>query len=1039
MESLGNWTGYSFHGAGWSVREFVERVAGAGYAVAGIADWGNFRGAVEFSLACEGWEIRPVFGCRVEMEEATIGSIQLTARTHGGYEWICGKLTGCGAKGRLGMRALREVAERAEDVWISYAVEPRRVLGRKMGGLHAWRAGWERLRELDRGNLWIELNWQTEAGRNLQRRVFAELREEGWDRWVLMTSARHAGETAAADQLELLQSIGTLTRVGQRHPDKLIPGDYGLLSADELRRRFAKVPEVFEGTRQFAAGCRFDFKYGRRYLPHTGARTAAHEERSLRWRCLRGICRCYGKAYPWESRPTRVELLERLNREIRIVAETGYAGYFLIFAEIVDECERRGIPVLARGSAAGSLICHALGVGNVCPFRFGLSFERFLNEERMRHSKLPDIDLDLPWNRRDEIIQWVFDCFGMDHVAVIGGVATYQGRAAVVEVAKALGIPAAEAHSWSRRLPYGNLGKYLANPEEYVETEGIRKDERFTELLESAAKLHGLPRHPMMHPCGVVIADRPLEQFTPLEMSQKGFQMTQLDMHGVEALGLLKLDLLGQAGLSVLDDCRRNLMQAVEAGWIERFSSFGADALAPLDHLDYCHWEIYRRIREGGARGVFHIESPAMTGLLRQCQCADIDCLVATVSVIRPGAANEDKKAKFARRYLGEEPAQFADPSLEGILADSYGLLIYEEHILMVAHHFAGMDLGTADLLRRMLIKKEDAGALEEIEGVFRSSAGRIGREPKAIDRVWRELLDFSGFMFNKAHGAAYAIEAYQGCWMKLNWPLHFLAAVLNNQRGFYAPIVYVIEILLHEGRLRLPDVQRLQNRYFCDRRNIHLPLWVIHGLSKGFLDTWQFAVGQGPFRDWKDFVSRTRLGREDGRRLAMAGALQAWFPNRYEAVWQAGLLKERSARPGSQPDLFDSMEPDLHPGEGGFTEPDVRQLAQWECELWGFPVTLDPFALWMEGIDRTGLLPAARGLQLEEGESMEMAGIQVCKRMHRTRKGELMKFISLADESGLAEVVLFPEIYRKYGYEWSRKTAVRCRVRRQGDVLLVQ
>lgn len=1027
LASLGNYSGYTFHGATWRVEQLVDSVASAGYAVAGLSDLGGLRGGVAFSQACEAAGMRMVLGCRLRVNALAVGEVQVTLRTEAGYAAL-NRLVSGAVDSTVEFAQLAALQnEAAQAVWLSYPVRPRRVLGKRLGGLHAWRAGWAQLKVLDCDNLWVELGWQNDAERQLQRRVYAELCREGWERWVVMTGARQAAQADAPDCLETLQSIGTLTCVGQRHPDKLLDGDYSLPRATDLQQRFARSPQVLAATARFVAACQFDFHYGRIYLPGQIDRMTA--QRKLRWRCLRGIVRRYGAAYPWPQRPPRKALRERLQRELAIVAETGYAGYFLIFAAIIDECERRNIPVLARGSAAGSLICYCLGVGNVCPFRFGLSFERFLNRERMRHSKLPDIDLDLPWDRRDEIIAWVYRQFGEAHVAIIGGVSTYQGRAAVAEVAKANGIPADEVYRWTRRLPHGSLAKFLARPADYVEAAEARADVRFADVMAVAARIEGLPRHPMMHPCGIVIADRPIVDFSAVEWSGKGYRMTQLDMHGIEALGLLKLDLLGQAGLSVLRDCRANLE---------------GEGITDTRPRRFDHSALFAMARTGGARGVFHIESPAMTGLLKQCQCADIDCLVATVSVIRPGAANEDKKAKFARRYLGIESAQYADPCLEPVLRDSYGLLIYEEHILLVANTFAGMDLGTADVLRRILIKKSEGAALEELENVFRSAARRRGRSEQAIESVWRELCDFSGFMFNKAHGAAYAVEAYHGLWLKYHWPLHFLAAVLNNQRGFYSAQVYVMEILRNGGQLLLPSVLDLHNAYRCHGTTVQMPLWAIEGLTKDFIRRWQATRSARAFADWEDFVARTGIDAADARRLARAGALRAWFPNRHAALWHAELLGRRPGKNlNPQTELFGAADRTGAASAVGdaapdFPEPSVRDCAAWEAEAFGFPVSLHPCTFWLAGVEREGTQPLSAAAQLDEGQGMDVCGVQVCLRTHRSRDGRLMKFVSLADESAVLEVILFPDVYRSLGLRWSRQAAVRCRICRKGDAFLV-
>lgn len=1039
MFSLGNFSAYSFYGATWRVGDLVKALCEAGFAGAGLSDMDGLYGGVEFSQACERAGLRMVLGCRLRVRDFVPGWIQVTVRERAGYTALCRVISeGHGAEIEWeGLERLQ--AEAGGAVWLSCPIRVEPVYRSRIGDYSRWLGAWEGLLERGWENLWLELGWQNAAGRLLQRRVFSEARRCGWERWVVMSGARHPGGERGSALLELLQSMGTLTRVGQGHPGKLPAGDYGLMNAAEVKRRFVRIPDVLHASARFAEACRFDFRYGRLFLPNPlvrnglGAASEAldrgRQDRLLAWRCLRGLVRCYGPGYPWPEKPAREVLLERLRRELGIVTETGYAGYFLIFGEVVDECRRRDIPLLARGSAAGSLICYALGVANVCPFRFGLRFERFLNRERLRHSKLPDIDLDLPWDRRDEIISWLYERHGEDRVAMIGGFARFRGRAAVAEVAKAMGVPAHEAHAWSKRLPHGSLRRYLADREGYVEAREAWSDDRFREAVAQAADLEDLPRHPMMHPCGMVVADRSLMEFSPVSGSSKGFSMTQLSMDPIEDLGLLKMDFLGQAGLSVIRDCMANLR--VE-GLLEGTSEKAGGAGNPgLEEVDYADGRLYEMIRKGEARGVFHIESPAMTSLLRLCRCADIDCLVATVSVIRPGAANEDKKTAFARRYLGLEEPVYAHPVLEEVLGDSYGLMIYEEHILLVANRFAGMDFGTADLLRRILIKKTDSGALGELEAVFRSSAQRAGRGDEEIDTVWGELRDFSGFMFNKAHGAAYAVEAFHGCWLKFHWPVHFLAAVLNNRRGFYAPLVYVLEILRHGGRFELPDIRCGPDAYHVESGRVRIPIWQIRGLSERFLKAWTGTLREGPFAGWEDFVSRARPEPAEAEALARAGALRAFFKNRHEAVWRAGQVRgRRGAGPARQPELATLGRP---PGEPRLPPMTGQAMAVAEAEQIGFPVTVDPFVLWMEGMDRAGTVPVSN-LESHVGREVEIAGLQVCERLHRAGNGALMKFVSLADESGMAETVLFPGVYRELGRELSRSRRARLRVRVEKD-----
>ena len=1048
MESLGNYGFHSFYGSLLSPRELVELAYRLGYRTVGIADVGGFWGAVEFSQACLRMEIQPVFGCRLQVAE--LGEIQLTVKTVDGYQVLSRYLSLWQMQGkRIPLPAFQFFwREFGGHFHLSVRPVPPRNALPQVSDWVVWRRTWDLCVEHLGPELWIELQWDTPREQELQRRVYREL-SPLTDRWVAMSGAR----CVTRDQwkvLRVLQAIGTLTRINQTHPDKLIPGDYAFVAAEPMRHRFGKVPRVLTQTQKFAEACEFDFVFDQLWLPHVqtgedevkgevdlppneseellvaaeeaGVYGSTLEEpkdrrneqdfRQLRYLCLRGIILRYIKEHhPWKDKPTRKELLERIQRELSIIRETGYAGYFLIFYDIVLACRARTIPLLARGSAAGSLVCYSLGVSNVCPFRFGLNFERFLNRERLKHSKLPDIDLDLPWDRRDEVIQYVYEKYGADHVAMIGGFSTFKSRAAIADVAKTMGVSENEARYMTRYMPYNGMADMMYKRKDHQENKHLENEERFEEILKVALCLDGLPRHPMMHPCGIVIADRPLADFMPLLSSNKGFMMTQMSMQPVEDLGLLKLDLLGQAGLSVIRDTCENIRE--ELG-----------VFAPLDRIDYYNPEIYTMMASGEARGVFHIESPAMTSLLKMCQCADIDCLVGVVSVIRPGAANEDKKTLFSRRYLGQEEPTYVHPDLEPLLCDCFGLMVYEEHILLVAHHWAGMDLGRADLLRRILIKKLKGRDMQELEDEFYACARDKDRDEDAIDTVWKLLVGFSGYMFNKAHGAAYAVEAFQGAYLKKHYLGYFMTAVLQSGRGFYSALVYMLELLRHGYRFKLPDVTRPVFEFWFRNDTVFYPLSRIKGLCSKFLNTWKVELEKRVFEDWDDFLVRVLPDRADLLLLAKSGALHFFFENRYEAVWWAEHYRrqdyvERSERllqpePTKEPFPFQSEEPSV--------------FAHWETELLGYPITMSPFELWLEGINR---ISAVSIDQLEEyvGREVEIVGVIVAVRNFIAVNGKPMKFVSLVDESGVAEVTLFPQAYQRMAYVVSRSKAIRVRV----------
>ena len=416
----------------------------------------------------------------------------------------------------------------------------------------------------------------------------------------------------------------------------------------------------------------------------------------------------------------------QVEQELSIITAVGYEEYFLVVWNILQDCRAHGIEWITRGSAADSLVCYCLGISDVCPVRFGLYFRRFLNQERMALNKLPDIDMDFPHDRKDDVVDLIFAKYGREHCAVVGGFSTFQARSAVCRRGEGAGrgrTRSAPVHrtfsvELRRRLGAGRTyaraaGRSCANcsrPARKTATCRWTKS-RSRPRSTMAEFLDGFPRNPKMHPCGVVLSRQPMHELTPTFISNKGYPTTHFDMDAVEVIGLVKIDVLAQGGLAVMRDAKAALAR--------RGVAVDLNALEPWQ--DPQVWEM---ISGGGARAVHHIESPAMTGLCRQCNVRDIDTLIAIVSVIRPGAANEGKKLAFTRRYQGLEPVTYPHPSLEPVLRDTFGLVVYEEHILQICEAFAGLPPGRADVLRRALNKQKRAVIAEIREEFFAVGAG---------------------------------------------------------------------------------------------------------------------------------------------------------------------------------------------------------------------------------------------------------------------------------------------------------------------------
>ena len=773
--------------------------------------------------------------------------------------------------------------------------------------------------------------------------------------------------------LRILESIRTLTLLDEAHPGKSSGGVFtAAAQADDER---------------IAGECDFAFEFGELSFPRFDPPESCTPREFLARLAVQGLVERYGS----QAASHRAQL----DTELQMIAEVGYEEYFLTVWDLLQHCRRDGIEWITRGSAADSLVCFCLGISNVCPVRFELYFQRFLNRDRMALKKLPDIDLDFPHDRKDEVVEKVFRLHKAGHVAVVGGFNTFHARSAVAEIGKVLGMPDRLVRRLTEHFPWLAQASDAENAAATAKAQGLFDEEPALTALKLAARLEGLPRHAKMHPCGLVLSRRPIHDFTPTFQSNKGWPTTHFDMNAVEDVGLVKLDILAQGGLSVLRDARQELASR----GIEVSSSFAG----PWD--DDSVWEM---IATGNARGVHHIESPAMTNLAKMCNCHDIDSLVAIVSVIRPGAANTLRKSTFARRALGLEKPEYPHPSLEPVLRSTHGVIAYEEHILQIAEAFAAMPPGRADILRRALVKMRDA-EIDKMRLEFEECARRNGRTEVETAAVWNLVHMFRGYAFCRAHSTAYALEAWQAACLKKHHPADFLASVLTHGKGFYSRLLYSLECRRLGIGFLPPDVNSSRGRFFVERKNlIRVPLEMINGIPEALLKRISIELQRGNFQSLDDFFSRTSAGEASLHLLLRAGALDSLITSRTEAVWTIRQLAQNG----------NSMFSTIQRHEHTASTPLLERLRD-ELELLGFTVSAHPLDLWAEVAWET-YCPVSR-LGEYIGQRVTLCGLVVADRTHHQSNGELMKFMTLCDRSGLIETEMFARAFRKFGLETIR------------------
>jgi DNA-directed DNA polymerase III PolC len=963
-----------------------------------MTDTGNLHGAAEFALAAKEAGVKPIIGVELRVSDQPL---LLYVESATGYHNLCRLLS-------------RHAQVSAGGDEVSVANQQRRPLRRGeleglTDGLIAV-GGEPRLAPLFPGRFYR----------------LVDSREMPADFPAAACPTVHYGRPNGRLSYDIVQSIRTLTLLQQEHPEKRGRGKFHFRAPDEMASACKEHPEWLRHTEEIAERCRFELPFGKPQFPAFAPPDGSPPGEYLRQLVIEGARR----RYP-ESRLKAIHA--QLQEELGIINEVGYEEYFLITWDFLQECRRRGIEWITRGSAADSLVCYCLGISSVCPVRFDLYFRRFLNRDRMALHKLPDIDIDFAHDLKDDVVKLIFEKYKTQHCAVVGGFSTFQARSAFAEVAKVLGVAEREVRKFTDHFPWSFGGGWV--PDEPTPSGGDDliamlkaspenrdlplEEEPYRTALYMAAQLDNVPRYPKMHPCGVVLSRQPMHELTPTFIANKGYVTTHFDMDAVEAIGLVKMDILAQGGLAAMRDVKAMLAEReVEVDLDRCLARKTTDGRLFLGNPDAPEpWqdpEVWDMIAGGNARAVHHIESPAMTSLSRMCNVREIDGLIAIVSVIRPGAANEGKKLSFTRRYQGMEPITYPHPSLEPCLRSTYGLVVYEEHILQLSEAFAGLAPGRADVLRRAL-NKQNRKLIEQIHAEFFAAAQARGHTPEKTAEVWELVTGFAGYAFCKAHSTAYGVEAYQSAWLKRYFPAEFMAAVLTNGKGFYHPIVYVLESHRLGLRLLPPSVNEPGPAFNPHGRDIRVPLTRVKGLTERTTESLLAARERGPFGSLGDFFRRVSPSGEELEAMIRAGAFDEFGETRTRLFWEAQHLV-RTHGTGSRSGQSWLIAP---PGleklpQIPLNEPTRRERLEAEDELFGFAVSGHPLELH-DDIDWGSYCPVAK-LAEHVGQEVVTCGLVVEQRVHHQITGEPMKFLTLADWTGMVETELFAKTYRSYG-----------------------
>lgn len=691
-------------------------------------------------------------------------------------------------------------------------------------------------------------------------------------------------------------------------------------------------------------------------------------------------------------------VIRRIDHELNIIGKMNFCEYFLVVERIVKKASR----ICGRGSGAASIVAYCLGITNVCPIKYNLYFERFLNLDR---KDPPDIDIDFAWDERDDILNWVLNEF-KDHAAMVSSHILFQPRMAVREVAKVFGLPDGEISKVSKRLPWfwklnEAEGELLNRIRQRPEFRFMDFPQPWPEIMGYAQAITGTPRYLSVHPGGIVITPDPIDRYVPVETAPKGVPLLQWEKDAVETAGLVKIDLLGNRSLGVIRDSIESVKTRTG-----RFNDF--DTLDPED--DY---ETQQNVAQGNTMGCFYIESPAMRLLQKKSKVGDFEHVVIHSSIIRP-AANEFIQEYIKRLHTGIwKPIH---PLLEDALTETFGIMVYQEDVSKVAVKIAGFTHAQADGLRKIMSKKDKELALADYYKRFKNGALSKGVSSRDVQMVWDMIISFSGYSFCKPHSASYARVSFQAAYLKTHYPAEFMAAVISNQGGFYSTFAYVSEARRLNVRVLNPDVNQSDIQWKGHRFNLQVGFLSIKDLSSKTIKTIIKERKKTNFSSFEDFLSRVHPREDEIRALIHSGSLDSLdVKNNHAALlWTFASWQKQKKRPPQQPSLFDNKRlvnngstpavPDLP------KENPVEKLRR-EFQVLGFLCTCHPITLYKNSLRQFNTIKA-KHLPKFTGQNIIFAGWLITGKVVKTKHGDPMKFLTFEDETGIVETVFFPKPY---------------------------
>jgi len=770
-------------------------------------------------------------------------------------------------------------------------------------------------------------------------------------------------------------------------PEQIAAPDEFMQPVDQLLERCRDFPEIIQNTERLIEACSIDidFKACKNKSTFTGTRYDDH--------ILLEKLAMDGLLYRYGSRNS--EARRRIRHELAIIDQMGFAAYFLITWDIIRYSMSRGFYHVGRGSGANSIVAYCLKITDVDPIELDLYFERFINPKR---TSPPDFDIDYSWKERDEVLDYIFKRYGRANTALLGAMSTFRDKSIYRELGKVHG------------LPKGEIDAFLKYPDE-----AIHKNHIIRKINELGEMMADFPNLRTIHAGGVLISEKPVTCFTALDLPPKGFPTTQFDMYVAEDIGFEKLDILSQRGIGHIYETaeivRKNRGISVDVHQVQAFKQ---------------DEKVREQLRSARTIGCFYVESPAMRGLLKKLKCDNYRTLVAASSIIRPGVARSGMMKEYIFRFHNPDKFTYLHPVMEEQLKETYGVMVYQEDVLKICHHFAGLDLADADVIRRAMSGKyRSKKELQRIVDKFFENCRTAGYPEEVTKEVWRQIESFAGYSFSKAHSASYAVESYQSLYLKAHFPMEFITGVINNFGGFYSTWVYFNEAKVSGANLHVPCVNR--SEYKTSIRGTDIFLGFIHvnnleaevgkAIEEGRVvkNEEETVKSERFYTSLEDFISRVPITLDQLITLIRVGAFRFTGKPKASLLWEVHMLVGKNHVPEQTGEMaFAAIPPRRF--ELPALEQNLVADVYDEIELLGFPVSYSYFDLLVTGF-RGDIL--AHEMDNHVGKSLRMLGLLVTIKYVRTIKKEWMHFGTFIDVNGrFFDTVHFPKAVAEYPFK---------------------